>query len=328
MCVIMLASAVRPTEEMITRAWDHNKDGAGIAWREKDEVVWQKGVMKLDEIQELCLKTPLPYVAHFRVASVGGVKDTLTHPFQVSLEARLDLKGRTKGAVLFHNGHWSQWNDKLIDAIIHSNNQAPEGSDWSDSRAMAWMVKVYGAGFMELLTTQKGVLMTPKKFNVFTGNGWDKINNVWCSNDFFWVGRRYSGTQNQSYSRLCSVGRCTNKPMPGRDICHSCDKQRKDAADTIAKEGDSTSNTVGQSTSAVELIKGGPTDGPLEKILTLEDVEGFYRNKMLSRNKLKAFRKLYNSRHEKGNRGLRALTRLRELSEDIAQSLIETGSVN
>src|SRR5690242_816977 len=131
MCVIMLASKTRPTEEMIRAAWSKNPDGAGIAWPDRGEVAWEKGIMKVDRILELCAKVPMPYVAHFRVASVGGVKETLTHPFIVSLDAPLMLKGRTKGALLFHNGHWGAWSDQALAAAIHSDNRIPEGNDWS-----------------------------------------------------------------------------------------------------------------------------------------------------------------------------------------------------
>lgn len=325
MCVIMLVNGTRPTEEMIDRAWNSNKDGAGIAWREKDEVVWEKGIMKVERIQELCAKVPTPYVVHFRVASVGGVKESLTHPFLVSPDANLALKGRTKDAVLFHNGHWGAWNEKALDAAIHSNNKVPPGSDWSDSRAMAWLIHIYGPGVMELLTTQKGVLMTPRKFNIFTGNGWEKINDVWCSNDYFWGGRRFNNS-NQSYGRMCSIGKCTNRVTGNKDVCDSCAKERQEAAKEIGKEGESKSS-VGQSHSTLSIVGGGNANGPLAKMFSMAEVESFYKTKAISKSTLKKYRKAHGASGEKGNRGLRALKQMRELSIDIAERLM-TGSIN
>jgi hypothetical protein len=327
MCVIMLASNTRPTEDMVKRGWDSNKDGAGIAWREKNQVVWEKGIMEIDRVKELCASVPLPYVVHFRVASIGGVKPSLTHPFTVGPDVDLALKGRTEGAVLFHNGHWGDWHSKALDAAIHSNSRVPEGSDWSDSRAMAWLIHIYGPGIMELLHSQKGVLMYPKKFNIFTGNGWDKINDVWCSNDYFWAGRRPVHNNYQSYGRLCSVGKCTERVHGGKDVCHKCEAAQKAAAETIAKEGDTKStSSVGQS--AVAIVTGG-SSGPLVKMFSMPEVENFYKGSMISKSTLKKYRKAHGGSHQTGNKGQRALTQMRELSEEIAERLMNTaGSPN
>lgn len=324
MCVIMLVGKTRPSEEMVERAWASNKDGAGIAWREGKDVVWEKGVMHVDRIKELCAKVPQPYVVHFRVASVGGVRPSLTHPFLVSPDVDLALKGRTRGGVLFHNGHWSPWNEKAIDAAIHSNNKPPAGSDWSDSRAMAWLIHIYGPGFMQLLTNQKGVLMTPDDFEIFTGGGWEKINDVWCSNDYFWVGRRHQGGGNytRTYGKLCSVGKCHENALPGKDICAKCEREREEAAKTIA--GDS----VGQPGSAINIVSGGTRD-PLARHFSMTEVEVFYKNALISKSMLKKYRKAHHGSHEKGNKGIRAQKNLRELSVEIAEILMTTdGSTN
>jgi hypothetical protein len=337
MCVIMIASKTRPTEEMVERAWNSNKDGAGIAWEEKDkkgewDVVYEKGIMQVDRIKELCQKLPLPYVVHFRVASVGGVKPELTHPFPITAEVRLDLRGRTKGGVLFHNGHWGPWNEKALDAAIHSNNVIPSGSHWSDSRAMAWMTHIYGPGFMELLTSQKGVIMTPSDFDVFTGNGWDKINDVWCSNDYFWGGRRWTGNHqnhntnhqhNTGYNKMCSVGKCTRPRQEGKTICKECESEA-----TGAKEGDSLRSSVGQSQpSSVAVVNGGTS--PFGEAFTLAQVEAFAKQGICSKSQLKKYRKANGNRLEKGNRGLRARKQLQELTSTISEQwILKGGSKN
>lgn len=333
MCVIMIANKVRPTEEMITRAWDHNSHGFGIAYREgrgdKLEVVWQKGIMKLEDAKEAIAKAPLPFVCHFRVASVGGVQEALTHPFPIGPEGSLALTGRTKGGVLFHNGHWGAWNEKALDAAIHTNSQIPEGSAWSDSRAMAWMVHLFGKSLMDLLPSQKGVIVTPQNFSIFTGGGWEKINDVWCSNDYFWGGRRHtSHNSNSSYStvgnygKMCSRGKCTNRPMVDKDICWSCNDKDKKAAETSSE-----TSSVGQSRTVVESVTGGTSRGPLAKMFSVQEVERFYKMRLVSKSKLKAYRKANSSSGEKGNRGERALKQMRELSVEIAEKL-ETGSTN
>ncbi len=325
MCVIMVANKVRPSDEMIDKAWKANDDGAGIAWREGEgrnkEVVWQKGVMNLEEIRDLIKNVPMPFVVHFRVASVGGIKPSLTHPFIVNRHATLELNGRTKGSVLFHNGHWSAWQDKALDAAIHSNTRVPEGSDWSDTRAIAWMVHIYGAGFMELLSTQKGVLMSPNGMNVFTGNGWEKVNDVWCSNDLFW--KRSYGTVT-TYRRVCHVGHCKNQAQAGKDICESCEQLRMKAAAEVA--GNATAGEKKINVSPVE-VATGDSRGPFAQTLTLEEVEKIHKvsNLLVSKSTLKKYRRAVSEATEKGNRGLRAQAKMRQLSERIAEALV-TGS--
>lgn len=309
MCVIMLATKVRPTEEMVNRAFDHNKDGVGIAWREDDTVVWKKGIMNLEEAREICKETPLPYVVHFRVASVGGVKESLTHPFVISKDANLALEGRTKGAVLFHNGHWSNWNEKALDAAIYSNSKIPTGQDWSDTRAMAWMVHIYGPGFMDLLTSQKGVLVTPRKFNVFTGNGWDKVNDVWCSNDYFWKGRGQHSSYNYS-SKLCSRGKCTNRTAAGKEICDSCERSSTPAP------------TASDDDHAPVSGNNGGNKRPLVQILTLSEVQKLYSEKKVSKSTWKKFQKWNNVIGKGGNREARAKATLLKLSVRIADQLL------
>lgn len=188
MCVIFLVDQTRPTEEMVRKAWDANDDGGGLAWREtikgKRVVKWKKGIEDVQEMVELAKTLPTPFIMHFRIASVGGVRPQLTHPFPIEKTAPLSLKGNTEGYVLFHNGDWRGWSEMGKQAAIGSNTPIPTGK-WSDTRAMAWLCAIYGIGFMEMLPEQRGIAFGPEDMEIFTGNGWTKVNNVWCSNDYF-----------------------------------------------------------------------------------------------------------------------------------------------
>lgn len=336
MCVILVAKATRPTEEMVERAFDHNKDGFGIAWREFQrnaagevtlaEVVWKKGVMDVDEAQRLCQDAPLPYTAHFRVASVGGVKPTLTHPFLVDEAASLLLEGRTPGSVLFHNGHWSPWADKALEAAINSDSQIPIG-DWSDTRAIAWMVHLYGPGFMELLTTQKGVLMAAKSLAVYTGgDGWKKINDVWCSNDYFWTGRSRSSTHSTVYGKLCSLGRCRDRAEVGGEFCKAHDPATVTAElvdeDSPEMNGNTTAAVPETPLNSLAIITGGGKR-PLAEVLSLKEAEGLYQDKLISKGLVKKFRKEYQAMNRgQGQRAERALVTLKKLSNAVADQLL------
>jgi hypothetical protein len=326
MCVIMLAQRVRPTEEMIDKAWDYNKDGAGFAWRQGNEVHFEKGIMEVGRVKELCAELPMPYVVHFRVASVGGVKQTLTHPFIVSKDAPLPLVGKTKGGVLFHNGHWGDWNAKALEAAIHSNTRIPTG-DWSDTRAIAWMISIYGAGFMEFLPTQRGVYFTAKDMDVFTGPGWIRVNDVWCSNDIFWTKKHYnSGNSNySSYGRVCHVGRCTNKALAGKTVCEDCEK--KQSPNTVAALP-ATTQTTQESTGTI----GGAGNtaapfAPAGTFLSMKEAEARHRAGDMSKGMLKRFRKHHDQFNSKSPKAVaKAQTLLMELSHLANKKLYKSGS--
>jgi hypothetical protein len=326
MCVIMIAAKERPSEEMINRAFDHNKDGAGIAWREtverdlpngqKERVVvarWKKG-LDLPEVRALCAELPKPYVVHFRVASVGGVRKSLTHPFPIGPDATLDLEGTTEGLMLFHNGHWSQWADKMLDLAISSAEPIPMG-EYSDSRAMAWMTNILGPGFMELMREQKGVLFGPDTLEVFTGTtGWERINDVWCSNDYFWKGKRVHGGFT---GKACSVGKCTKVAQYGKDICYDCEKAQKESANNnrVTSEVNEKKDEASLGVSTVG------NNRPLDRTLTLAQAQEIHQNKGMSQRKMKKFARYYEDLQKGGNRAKRAEKELLALSREVISSL-------
>lgn len=241
MCVIVLvdSEASRPSVEMIDMMWDKNGDGGGAAWRREDEetgqilVCWEKGLMKEPgraRIKELAASLPIPYVLHMRIATIGGVKQNMTHPFPIDQKGMNELQGETPGYVLFHNGTFRDW-DKEARALAISTGIAIPAGKWSDSRAMAWICSIIGNGFMELLTDQKGLAFGPDGADLFTGTaGWEQVvdpmtqEKVWCSNSHFLpTGRGGNGTYNITPycdgSRSCHRkdldrnGRCPNHPL-------------------------------------------------------------------------------------------------------------------
>jgi len=183
MCVILLAEKARTSEAMVGKAYLTNEHGAGIAWRETiDGVVkvrWKKG-LDMEEIQHMCATVPLPYVAHFRIPTCGGTKDSLTHPFPISADASTALEGVTEGGVLFHNGGWSDWRTFSLSTASQQPTKFPRG-DWSDSRAMAWNAFIYGEGILELIN-EKVVVFTPDRIELYNADAWDEVENVYVSN--------------------------------------------------------------------------------------------------------------------------------------------------
>jgi len=166
---------------MVTKAYQKNNSGAGIAWRENGKVKWMKG-LELNEVQKLIATVPLPYIVHFRIPTCGGNVPALCHPFPVTQDTNEDLAGELDGWVVFHNGHWSSWKDKLFSVSASSGIMLPRGK-WSDSRAMAWVASICGISSLEL-TEEKVVAFSPTDIEIF-GTGWSKEGTVWVSNRLF-----------------------------------------------------------------------------------------------------------------------------------------------
>lgn len=223
MCILAVADKRRPKDEELEKMHKANGHGGGIAWREGGYVKWEKG-LTLDEMKVLCANAPLPFVFHFRIASCGGQTKELTHPFPVEKEMRTDLSGQIKGYVLFHNGHWSAYKDKGLDATIKNRVRVPDG-DWSDTRVMAWLAHLHGPNILRLID-EKVVLFGLDKIQVFHQEGWTRVDDLLVSNQAWchvYTGSGYGGPYGGN-SRIvdnfpCTYGNCKNPRVGGTIYC-------------------------------------------------------------------------------------------------------------
>lgn len=183
MCVVCIVDNTRPTDKMVAQMYQANKYGAGIAWREKQKlkgkkaeesvVRWKKG-LDLEEIQELVRTLPIPFIAHFRIPSCGPDVKELNHPFPITEGAEMYLDGVIPGWVLFHNGTWHRWKDMLFDSCLKAGIKIPKGP-WSDTRAMALVVKKLGLHALEFID-ERTVAFGPEKGDCrINGNGWSRV---------------------------------------------------------------------------------------------------------------------------------------------------------
>lgn len=321
MCVIMLVTKTRPTDIMIEKAWLRNDDGGGAAWRDGKEVVWKKGIENVEEMLELAHTLPLPYVLHFRIASSGGIRRTLTHPFPVDNATNLALEGRTKDFVLFHNGDWKEWAPLAREAAIKSGIHIPRGK-FSDTRAMAWLCSIYGVGFMEFLPEQKGVAFSPTECEVFTGNGWSQINDVWCSNDYFLTVRQVYGNQsNYPYGgKFCRYNTCTNENL---DANHYCPLHKDGKLQPLPTPKVAPPVTIAAGTGGSQTVTPFRTPAP-GTLITVAIAEEMHKqvdechNKLLSKNKLKEIIGLWEKIEGKDvKQQLKAKAHLMKLSQKL-----------
>lgn len=223
MCVIAVVNQKRPTEEMVRAMFDANDAGGGIAYREGGFVKWEKG-LDIEEMVELCLSLPLPYVAHFRIPTEGGRLPELTHPFPIEKSVDLTLKGQTKGSVLFHNGHWGAWRGYVLDTLVKPgvNVKLPQGA-WSDTRAMAWVASIYGTSILNFIN-EKAVVFGPgtgelEVFESSTGAKWAKVDDIYVSNKTWEYKMRHNGHQQamgymggvKYTSKMCKHPQCARE---------------------------------------------------------------------------------------------------------------------
>lgn len=316
MCVIMLAQTKRPTEGMITRGYNTNDQGAGIAWRQEGKVYWEKG-LNLDEMQHLCATLPMPYVAHFRIASCGGQRPSLCHPFPIQRTAPLALKGSTSGYVLFHNGHWGDWKRSVLETVrAVPNFKIPTGK-WSDTRAMAWYAAHVGLGVLEFID-EKTVAFGPSDIEIF-GSGWGTVEEVLVSNTHFQFavggGARHHGgsdfhhQQHQQHRTMCRANTCCRKNINKDGWCPEhdpdFDPSSSPQADVTRLLGPVRTNASG--TVVLDIVQapttgGSSTETPFVKLHRLgqEFAKAFKlkQTNELSNNQFKKARKRFEEQQE------------------------------
>lgn len=192
MCVIMACDEKRPSEDMVRAAFKSNGHGGGVAWRETAEVdgkpkvivKWKKGIIDPDVMVKLANELPIPFILHFRIASVGPQVPEMTHPFPVSKTASVELEGSIDGQVLFHNGTWGRWNDDIFKRAIEGKMKIPRGP-WSDTRTMAWLTHLFSPGFLDIIN-EKVILFSAAEVEIFAPHrDWAQVEGIWCSNDGF-----------------------------------------------------------------------------------------------------------------------------------------------
>jgi len=182
MCVILVPTKEHPPEETLYAAEKVNPHGGGIAWKNtKGKLSYEKAI-DADRIIEIIKEKnpPIPYIIHFRIASVGEVCPKLTHPFPVNKQVKLKTKGTENKALLFHNGTWSEWKESIMP--FSGAADFPEGSyhDWSDSRALAYMAYKTKRGFLKFIDEKIAII--EKNGNVDIYGTWHKRQGIWSSN--------------------------------------------------------------------------------------------------------------------------------------------------
>lgn len=184
MCVIAICEKTKLNRETFNACWDSNRDGFGYAHWTGEKIVFVKGIMNKDAAWDAYQKAELPHVAHFRIASAGGVCPELTHPFICSPKSGLMLEHEGITPVLFHNGTLSEWRSMLMTSIFHTKI-IPKGP-MSDSRAMAIALSVLGPEFLSMYASNRWVCVAKDGY-VKVGDWTEGEGGVMFSNSSFRV---------------------------------------------------------------------------------------------------------------------------------------------
>lgn len=157
MCLIIASpNGRKPSFEVFEDAARTNAHGIGFAWKDKDKILFKKG-LSLDEVKTLLEDAKEQWVAHFRIATVGGQTAELTHPFIISNDSPLNLEGEAD-ALLFQNGTFGNWDVELLRACAAKGLRLPDG-DWSDTRATAVLVSIYGKNILRFIGSHSRYLV-------------------------------------------------------------------------------------------------------------------------------------------------------------------------
>jgi hypothetical protein len=190
MCVIAVSPVGKKVaREVFERMWRSNDDGFGMMYRTREGVAILKGLLDMEEAWEQYAMLPegVPHVLHFRLATHGGVKPELTHPFVVHEESPLVQAGVSERPVLAHNGVWS----------LHALKQKEvrlEGPV-SDTRVLAaWLGKLtkerplkeaLEKHYYEVLSAGRVVVVDPATWRLYLVGGWIREGSFLFSNQSF-----------------------------------------------------------------------------------------------------------------------------------------------
>ena len=190
MCVIAVSPiGEKVPREVFERMWRSNDDGFGMMYRARDGVAILKGLLDMEEAWEAYSQLPerVPHVLHFRLATHGGVKPELTHPFVVHEESPLVQAGVSERPVLAHNGVWS------LHALKQKEVQL-EGPV-SDTRVLAaWLGRlakkrpikeVLKERYYEVLSAGRVVVVDPATWRLHLVGHWIREGDFLFSNHSF-----------------------------------------------------------------------------------------------------------------------------------------------
>lgn len=176
MCILFASNKGLPKAEVLMAGEKINTHGGGIAIAGNKTVYIHKGIDAAYMIKHYS-KVKLPMLIHFRIATVGEKVPALTHPFPATEKVELDLRMETDLAFA-HNGGFKDWQTWMLTSL---NGHIPPGNDWSDSRAIAYLVWRYGEDILQFLPAGGSRFATlNKEGKIRRWGDWTKLGTGDC----------------------------------------------------------------------------------------------------------------------------------------------------
>lgn len=176
MCVICyIPKGKNITKQNIKDMFFTNPDGAGFMYSNGKKVYFKKGFFDVDKFADEFLAIPQSYerVAHFRIATSGGVKPANCHPFNITDDFRKMSKlGGITNKAFMHNGILPEYaTSKSYSDTMVFNKQLLSQIELTNSNL----------SFLEKgINSSKLAIMTPQK--TFLLGKWEEIDGVKYSN--------------------------------------------------------------------------------------------------------------------------------------------------
>ncbi len=141
MCRLYFAPKAKNEERLATQfdlleaSMGGQGNGIALLGGEQPELI--KGVqVTTGTLAKKAVEHAGPFMFHTRIASIGGVVDSLCQPFKIGLK---------KPAVVAHNGHWGWW-EKGLELLLMRGKMQFVPLHLSDSLIGAMLAKHYGPG--------------------------------------------------------------------------------------------------------------------------------------------------------------------------------------
>lgn len=240
MCIIVVkpAGIAVPSVEILTRLFNKNPDGAGIALATDKGVKIDKGIMTLNDFLTKAKKIPTDCAAiiHCRISTSGGICRELTHPFILTSDINKMRKTQalTQGEVVAHNGVFSEFGSKEAnnDTTQFVINYLKPLKDLAESAGETVQADRLKPIINKLASGSRLVILDKTGLFTLYGNGWEECGGVYYSNtgykEFCWWTSATS-TTTSDYKKYTAQAERDNKILKDwgvgyLDVYHAYDQ--------------------------------------------------------------------------------------------------------
>ena len=252
MCIIAVkpAGVAVPSVEILTRLFNKNPDGAGIALATDKGVKIDKGIMTLNDFLTKAKKIPTDSAAiiHCRISTSGGICRELTHPFILSgdINRMRKTQALTQREVVAHNGVFGEFGSKEAnnDTTQFIINYLKPLKDLAESAGETVQAERLKPIINKLVSGSRLVILDKTGRFTLYGNGWEENNGVYYSNTGYKEYNYYSTTSTATGSYYSAQAARDSKILKDWGITYfdlyqtyESDLEFKAAVDRLRKKG-------------------------------------------------------------------------------------------